>query len=268
VILSLVCLFVALGLATGLAAGMFGIGGGILLVPILTLLLSSYGLGGEHVVHVAIATSLATILFTSISSVYAHHLRGAVRWPVAALLTPGLLLGAWLGPRIASSLSTTALSALFGLFACASALHIRYGPRPHASRELPGWPGMSLFGVTLGTASGVIGGGGGFLAIPFMAACNVPLHNAVATSAALGVPIALAGTLSNIYHGWQVPGLPEHSLGYVYLPALVAVGVASVVAAPLGARIAHRMNVSDLRRMFALLLLTLGGYMFWRAWHP
>jgi len=266
--LSFIALLVLLGLASGLAAGLFGIGGGIVLVPCLTLILSAHQLAPGHVVHVAIATSLAAILFTSLSSVYAHHQRGAVRWSIAWLLTPGIVLGAWMGPAIAAALSTTVLSALFGLFACASAVHMIYGPRPHASRELPSWPGMSLFGAGLGAVSGILGGGGGFLSVPFMAACNVPMHSAIATSAALGVPIALAGTLSNIYHGWRVDGLPQDSLGYVYLPALLSVALASVLAAPLGARLAHRLPVAHLRGLFALLLVSLGGYMFWKAFNP
>ncbi len=262
-----ILLFVALGLATGVAAGLFGIGGGILLVPGLTLIFGMLGLAPGLGVHMAVATSLATVLFTSASSVYAHDRRGAVRWSVAVLVTPGLLVGSWFGPRLAASLSGGVLSGIFAVFVFLSALHLLYAPEPHIARDLPGWRGMSVFGVLLGTFSGVIGGGGAFLSIPFMIACNVPIHTAVATAAAFGFPIAFAGTLSNVYHGWGLAELPASSLGYVYAPALVAVGLASVLAAPLGVRLAHGLDVAALRRLLAYFLMALGAYMFWRAFN-
>ncbi|MFZ3289188.1 MAG: sulfite exporter TauE/SafE family protein, partial [Telluria sp.] len=125
--------------------------------------------------------------------------------------------------------------------------------------------GMFAAGGVVGVVSGLLGAGGGFISIPFMSWCNIKIHNAVATSAALGFPIALAGTLSNIYFGWGEPGLPPYSLGFIYLPALLVIAAASVTMAPLGARVAHRMPVRKLQRIFAFILYALAGYMLWKA---
>lgn len=264
---TLILAFATLGATTGILAGLFGIGGGMLLVPFFTFLFTAEGFASDHVVHIAIATSLATILFTSIASVVAHHLRGAVLWSVAAALTPGLLVGSWFGPKIAAALTTAVLSGLFAVFLAFAALQSLSRKKPKATRELPSWPGMVGAGTGIGTLSGMVGAGGGFITVPFMNWCNVPMHNAVATSAALGFPIALAGTLSNIYHGWSVPELPPYSLGYVYTPALLAVALASVATAPLGARLAHNLKGEALKRVFSLLLMVLSSYMLWKSLH-
>ncbi len=265
--LSLLLVLIVLGAVTGVTAGMFGIGGGILLVPALTLVFDAYGLAHPYGVHMAIATSLAIIFCTSLVSVYAHHARGAVRWPIVLALTPGLLVGSWIGPGIASELSAAALSTVFAIFVFASALRMWFNAAAPASRELPEWPLMSLVGALIGTVSGIVGGGGGFLSVPYMTWCNVAMHNAIATSAALVFPIALIGTFSNVYHGWSLAGLPEHSLGLVYLPALVTVALASILGAPVGVRVAHSLSALRLTRLFALLLLGLGSFMFWKALH-
>jgi uncharacterized membrane protein YfcA len=237
----------------------------MVLVPFITLIFTARGVPPALVVHMAIATSLGTILFTSVSSVRAHHQHGAVRWPVVALLTPGIVAGSWLGPWIGKQMNTQLLSIVFALFVALSATQILVNAKPHANRELPNKPGMFAAGGVIGTVAGLVGAGGGFISIPFMAWCNVPIHQAVATSAALGFPIALAGTLANVVYGWSEPGLPPHSLGYIYLPALAGIAAASVVAAPFGARAAHRMPVRRLRRIFALILYALAVYMAWKG---
>jgi uncharacterized protein len=263
--ISLILGFLALGAAVGFAAGLLGVGGGLLLVPFFTFLLTIKGVLAERVVHMAIATSLATIMFTSISSLLAHHQRGAVSWHIVKALAPGILVGSWIGPWIGKHLNSAALAMFFAVFVAISATQMLLDRKPAASRELPGAPGMFAAGGVIGILSGLVGAGGGFVSVPFMTWCNVKIHDAVATSAALGFPIALAGTLANIYYGMNTPDLPPGSLGFVYLPALLVVSFASVLTAPLGARTAHRLPVKSLQRVFALALFVLGGYMLYKA---
>ena len=254
-----------LGAATGFAAGLLGVGGGMLLVPFLTFLFTLQHVPHEHVVHMAIATSLATIMFTSVSSVRAHHARGAVLWPVVRFLAPGILLGSLVGAQIAGSLPTRWIALFFALFVGASAVQMLLDRKPQPHRELPGRAGMFGVGTGIGAVSSLVGAGGGFLSVPFMAWCNVGMHNAVATSAALGFPIALAGTIGFIVSGLRETGLPPGAIGYVHVPALIAVALASVLTAPLGARTAHALDVGRLKRVFALLLFALAGYMLYKG---
>ncbi|WP_298012291.1 sulfite exporter TauE/SafE family protein [uncultured Castellaniella sp.] len=266
--LELIAILVILGLCTGFAAGLLGIGGGMIMVPLLTAIFSSQGFVSDHVVHMAIATSLSVIFFTSMSSVYAHHKRGAILWPVALLLIPGVIIGSWIGPVIAASLNTRYLAALFGVFVIFSAIKMlkKKAPRAdEADNTLPKAPGMTAAGLVIGVLSGLVGAGGGFITVPFLGWRGVSIHNAVATSAVMGFPIALFGTVSYIHQGWDVQGLPAGSLGFIYVPALLSLAVASVLSAPFGARTAHTMNVKQLRSTFAYLLLLLALYMFWKA---
>jgi uncharacterized membrane protein YfcA len=260
----LIAELVLLGLATGFLAGLLGIGGGMLMVPAVTWVLGSKGFPPEYIVKMAVATSLATICFTSITSVRAHHKRGAVLWPVALALAPGILLGGALGAQIAVAMPTKALSILFALFVSFSATQMFLDRKPKPSRTLPGTPGMVAAGSGIGVLSALVGAGGAFVSVPFMQWCNVKIHNAVATSAALGFPIALAGTLSYVWAGRDLPAMPPGSLGYLYLPGLVVISLASMTMAPLGARTAHRMDIRPLKRVFALVLYCLAAYFLFR----
>ena len=261
----LIGILLVMGTVGGYAAGLLGIGGGMLLVPFITMIFTARDFPPELVVHMAIATSLATIMFTSLSSVRAHHLHGAVLWPVVRMLAPGILIGSWIGPWIGKQLNTSALALVFAVFVAFSATQMLINKKPQASRNLPKAPGMFAAGGIIGIVAGLVGAGGGFISVPFMSWCNVKIHNAVATSAALGFPIALAGTLSNVYFGLGEARLPEYSLGYIYVPALVVIAAASVTMAPLGARTAHKMPVAKLKRIFAMILYALSAYMFWKA---
>ena len=263
--IGLIVALLALGAFVGFAAGLLGIGGGMLQVPFMTYILATQGFSPEYTVHVAIATSLATIMFTSLSSVRAHHKRGAVLWPVVALLAPGILIGSWVGPWLGAQMNSAALAGFFAVFVALSATQMLIDKKPAAARELPKAPGMFAAGGVIGTLAGLVGAGGGFISVPFMTWCNVKIHNAVATSAALGFPIALAGTLSNVFHGWDAPGLPAGSLGFVYLPALAVIAAASVLTAPLGAKTAHSLPVKTLKKVFALVLYALAAYMAYHA---
>ena len=254
-----------LGSFTGFLAGLLGVGGGMLMVPFMTLLLSAKGMPAAYVVKMAIATSLATICFTSIASVRAHHQRGAVLWPVAKLLAPGIVVGSLLGAQIAKALPAQVLAILFALFVSFSALQMLIDKKPKATRQLPGTAGMLAAGGTVGMLASLVGAGGAFVSVPFMTWCNVKIHNAVATSAALGFPVAVAGTFGYVIAGWSLHDMPPGALGFIYLPALVVISIASVVTAPIGARTAHRMDMRQLKRVFACLLFGLAGYMIWKA---
>ena len=185
----------ALGLATGFLAGLLGIGGGMLMVPFLSIILTSKGFPPEYVVKMAVATSLATICFTSLSSVREHHKRGAVLWPVALALSPGILMGSLLGAQLAVALPGKVLSVMFAVFVAFSATQMFLNRKPKPTRQLPKPLGMLGVGGLIGAVSAMVGAGGAFISVPFMTWSNVTIHNAVATSAALGFPIALAGTL-------------------------------------------------------------------------
>ncbi|RYY52828.1 MAG: sulfite exporter TauE/SafE family protein [Comamonadaceae bacterium] len=256
--------FILLGVGTGFLAGLLGIGGGMLLVPFLTMILSAQNFPQEYVVKMAIATSLATICFTSMSSVRAHQKRGAVRWPIVRVLAPGILVGSIVGAQVAVLLPGKLLGILFAGFVAFSATQMFLNRRPEPSRTLPGRVGTFGAGTGIGALSAVVGAGGGFISVPFMTWCNVKIHDAVGTSAALGFPIALSGTLGYVWAGQGLPQMPAGSIGYLYLPALVCVSLSSVLMAPLGARTAHRMDVKPLKKIFAMLLYALAAYFLFR----
>ena len=255
-----------LGLATGFLAGLLGIGGGMLLVPFLTYILGAQKVAPDLAVKMAIATSMATIMFTSISSVRAHHQRGAVRWDIVKRLAPGIVLGAALASLgVFALLKGSWLALVFAAFVSFSATQMLMDKKPKPTRTLPGTAGQIGAGTTIGFLSGLVGAGGGFVSVPFMTWCNVAIHNAVATSAALGFPIALANALGYIVAGQGVAGLPTGSLGYVFLPALLVIAIASVLMAPLGVKAAHALPVKSLKRVFASILYVLAAYMLYKG---
>ncbi|MGE5767141.1 MAG: sulfite exporter TauE/SafE family protein [Bacteroidota bacterium] len=254
---ALLAAYVGLGLAVGFVAGLLGVGGGLIIVPVLIMLLHAYGLGGGMEPQLALGTSLASILFTSLSSVRAHHRRGAVEWPLVGRIAPGILAGTLAGALLATQVSAFVLKLFFVVFLFYAALQMWLDFRPAPHRGLPGRAGTTLAGTVIGAVSSWVGIGGGTLSVPFMLWHNVPLHRAIATSAAIGFPIAAAGAVGYVAGGWRADGLPPGSLGFVYLPALVGIVVGSVLTAPLGARTAHRLPVRPLKRIFALLLLAL-----------
>lgn len=240
----------------------------MVLGPFLTLLLSQVGVEPALAVKIAIATSMATILFTSISSVRAHHGRKAVRWDLVLGMAPGIAMGGALASAGAFALlKGGTLAVVFALFVGFSATQMIRGRKPQPSRQMPGRNGQVTAGGVIGFASGLVGAGGGFISVPFMVARNVPMLQAIGTSAALGFPIALANTLGYIVSGSAIGSLPAYSLGYVWLPGLLAVASCSVLTAPLGARMAHRLPVQQLKRVFAVMLYGLAAYMLWTGVH-
>ena len=262
--LQLIVELLLMGACAGFLAGLLGIGGGMIMVPFMTMILTTKGFDTDVVVKMAVATSLATICFTSLSSVRAHHKRGAVLWPVARVLAPGILLGSLVGAQIAVAMPTRVLSWVFATFVAYSATQMLLDKKPKPSRTLPGNLGMFGMGNVIGLVSALVGAGGAFISVPFMTWCNVKIHQAVATSAALGFPIALAGTLGYIWAGHNLPTMPDGAVGYLYLPGLVVISMASMTTAPLGARTAHRMDIKPLKRAFAFVLYALAIYFLMR----
>jgi len=255
-----------LGLCTGFLAGLLGIGGGMIMVPFLTWMLGQKGVSPDLAVKMAIATSMATIIFTSVSSVRAHHKKGAVRWDLVKGLAPGIVLGSLLGSMgIFAVVKGTSLALFFALFVSFSASQMFLDKKPAPSRQMPGFTGQLGAGGFIGLLSGLVGAGGGFISVPFMTWCNVAIHNAVATSAALGFPIALANVAGYVASGMNLQGLPDYSFGYLWLPALVVIASCSVVMAPVGASTAHKLPVKQLKRVFACTLFLLAAYMLYKG---
>jgi uncharacterized membrane protein YfcA len=219
------------------------------------------GISNQLIMHLALGTSLASIMFTSVSSFWAHHKRGAVHWDIVRRITPGIVIGTSLGAYVAARMSTNFLKVFFVVFLYYVAFQMLSGSKPKPSRDFPGTIGMFGVGNTIGVVSSLVGIGGGTLSVPFMMWCNLAVHEAIGTSAAIGFPIAIAGTVNYIYNGLHVAGLPHYSLGYAYLPALAGIVLASVMTAPLGVRLAHSLPVPQLKRVFAFLLLAVATKM-------
>jgi uncharacterized membrane protein YfcA len=264
--IGLILALAVLGLGTGFLAGLLGIGGGMIMVPFITAILSARGVPGDLAIKMAIASSMATIVFTSISSVRAHHKRGAVRWDLVRALAPGIVLGAGVGSLgVFAVLKGSSLALFFALFVSFSATQMFLDKKPTPTRQVPGPAGLLGAGAFIGFLSGLVGAGGGFVSVPFMTWCNVAIHSAVASSAALGFPIALANVAGYAISGFNLAGLPPYSLGYIWLPALLVIASCSVLTAPLGATAAHKLPVKRLKRVFASILYLLAAYMLYRG---
>ena len=252
-------IFILLGVFSGLIAGLLGIGGGLVVVPVLLLLFPAIGLGDNpNLVHIAIGTSLATILFSSIASIYTHHRNKGVLWDVFIRIAPGVVIGSILGSTIAHLLPGDILKRVFGVLEILIALQMAFGKTPTPTRKLPSTVPLTGVGVGVGTLGTIMGMGGGALTTPFFLWCNVAARNAMATSAAIGMPNALVGAAGYVLTGWHAPDLPPWSLGYIYLPALIGIVVPSLFFAPIGATLTHRLPAKTLKRIFSIVLVILG----------
>ena len=258
-------LYIALGAVAGVLAGLLGIGGGLVIVPMLNIAFEVQGFPDVHIQHVALGTSLATIIFTSISSMMAHHKRGAINWPAFWRLTPGIVIGTYLGACLAAVMTTLYLKLFFAVFLFYVATQMLLGFKPASSRQMPGHAGSFGAGNVIGAFSALVGIGGGTLTVPFLTWCNQTIHTAIGTAAAVGLPIALAGTAGFVINGFSIEGIPGPNFGYVYIPAFLGIIAMSVVTAPLGAKLAHSLPVDKLKRIFAILLYIVGARMVWSA---
>jgi len=255
-------IYALLGVFTGLMAGLLGIGGGLIVVPVLAHLYTLQGtVPAEHLMQVAVGTSLATILLTSIGSIWTHHKKQAVDWFTVRRLLLGLIIGSVAGSYLAHYLPSEVLKKLFGTLEILIALQMLFGRQPAPHRQLPALPGMTAAGSGIGMLSSIMGMGGGAISTPFFIWCNMPIRNAIATSAAIGLPAAIAGSAAYVVAGWDIAGLPEGSLGYIYIPAWLGIGIMSILFAQVGALLTHKLPVGILKRIFAVLLIGLGAKM-------
>lgn len=258
-----IAVYLACGAVVGILAGLLGVGGGTVIVPILVAIFPYQGIPPQYVQQLALGTSLASIMFTSISSARSHHLRGAVQWDIVKNITPGILLGTFFGGLIATRLPTMFLKIFFICFLFAIAAQMISNYRPPAARNMPGALGTAGAGGFIGLISSFVGIGGGSLSVPFMTYCNIPIHTAVGTSAAIGFPIAVAGALGYVVGGWGNPDLPSDCLGFVQLWALFGIACASCITAPLGAKLSHSLPTKKLKRFFAIFLIFIALKMLW-----
>ena len=249
--------FALIGALAGYLAGFLGIGGGFVVVPALTFLFLQDTSTAPWAIHMAIATSLGTMLVTSLSSIIAHQRKGAIRWPLVKSLAMGLMVGAVLGAVIVDYLPGEQLMRVFGVFAILAGLQLVLARPPEGEKPLPGQPAVSLVGLVIGALSSIAGIGGGALTGPWQLWHGIRAQNAVATSAACGYPIAVAGSFSLVWLGMG-SDLPDGALGYVHLPALVGIAVTSAIAAPLGAATVHRLPPKLVRRIFGGFLILVG----------
>lgn len=252
-----------LGMFSGVLAGLFGIGGGMVIVPVLVFLFTAHGLPTDLVMIMAIATSLATIILTASSSVLAHHRLGSVVWDKVFALAPGIMLGAIIGAAVADIIHAGLLRIIFILFLLYVGTTMALGTKPKAgaanySKRFDFWVAGAI-----GLLSSLVGIGGGTLTVPYLVHCRYPMRNAVAIASACGLPIAVASTVSYMVLGMSAPNLPAWSFGYVYLPAFLGVGLGSVFTAPIGAKLAHKLPAQQLKRYFSVLIFILAIKLIW-----
>ncbi|HYP82765.1 sulfite exporter TauE/SafE family protein [Variovorax sp.] len=258
-----IALYFAAGALVGFLAGLLGIGGGMTLVPVLASLFTAQHFAPDHVVHLALGTGMASIVFTSSASVRAHHRLGGVDWSLVRRVGPAMVIGTLLSTALSAWVPQRALALAFSAIVYAGATQILIGRKPSAARTLPGTPALVAIGLVIGVVCGLVSAGGAFLTVPFMLFCGVAMTTAIGTGAALGVPVAVMGTLGYVFSGWNVAGLPPLAVGFVHGPALAGIVAGSVLTAPMGARAAHRLPVGILRRVFACLLYVLATKMLW-----
>ncbi|HQU98732.1 MAG TPA: sulfite exporter TauE/SafE family protein [Nitrosomonas sp.] len=252
-------IYLLTGAFVGFFAGLLGIGGGLIIVPVLISAFTAQDFPLDRIIHMALGTTLATILFTSISSLRTHHRHGAVLWDVVKPMTPGIFLGTLGGTVLVSVMPGNVLSVIFVIFIFYAATQMLLQFRPNPMFQLPRKIGLFLIGTVIGGVSSLVAIGGGLLSVPFLTLCKVKLQQAIGTAAAIGFPIALAGTIGYAVNGsLQSEQLPEYSLGYIYLPALAWLVSASIVTAPIGAKMTHSTKTSILRTIFVVLLYSLG----------
>lgn len=254
-------LYLGLGVIVGILAGLLGVGGGAVIVPVLVFSFGASGFPDAYIMQMALGTSLASIMFTSLSSLRAHHQHGAVNWDVVKRITPGILVGTLCGALLAAMIPAKFLKVFFVVFLFYVATQTMLNIKPHPARQLPGSLGLFGVGSLIGMVSSWVGIGGGALSVPFMVWCNIKMHQAIGTSSAIGFPIAIAGTIGYVLSGWHIASLPSPSLGFIYLPALAGLTMASIVFAPAGAKLAHRLPVAKLKKIFAIMLYLLGARM-------
>ena len=261
--LEILLISLAFGCFSGILAGLFGIGGGLVLVPFFLFLLESRGIANELLMLIAVATSLATMIITSVAATIMQHRLGAVIWKSVFNLSYGILFGVIIGSLVADSISSDNLRLIFAIYMLYVAIEMAVSSKIEARFKSLSALAMTMAGAVIGFVSAVLGIGGGTLTVPLLARHQVPMRNAVAISSACGLPIAIAGTLSYAILGWQKTGLPAGSVGYIYIPAFLGVVMSSMLTAPIGAKLANKLPTPQLKRYFSLLLFIVAAKLLW-----
>lgn len=259
-------IYLAAGALVGVLAGLLGIGGGMTLVPVLAALFTAQHFAPDHIVHLALGTAMASIVFTSASSVREHWRLGGVDIAIVRRMAPGMVTGSLVSTLAAGWIAQRHLALAFAVIVYAGATQMLLNRKPVAARPLPGPAPLFGAGLVIGTVCGLVSAGGAFLTVPFMLWCGVPLRTAIGTAALLGIPVALVGAVGYLISGWSIAQLPPWSAGFILLPALAGLVSGSVLTAPFGARLAHRLPVMALKRIFALLLYVLATKMLLTYW--
>ncbi len=273
-----ILIFLIIGALAGFAAGLFGVGGGTIIVPLLFIVFTQMDYSPDIIMHLALGTSLATIMVTSISSLMAHNKKGAVMWPVFKNLAPGLAIGCFLGAGIAGQISGLYLQLIVGIFLLWVAYKMLFGGKKqvashandvsnanHNNIKLPSKPKQLAAGGIIGIASAIFGIGGGSLTVPYLTRYNVVMQKAVGTSAACGLPIAIAGALGYMVFGAQAQINVPNTIGFVHIYAFLGISIMSFFTAKLGAKVAHILSPELLKKCFALLLTVVGIYFLYKG---
>lgn len=245
--------FLLLGSFVGVIAGLFGIGGGGIIVPILTAIFLSHGLDERSVVHTALGTSMAIIIITSLSSIKAQQKKRAIVWEIVKLMAPGILIGTFLVTFIASKLDSFYLSIIFAVFMFFMSIHMFIGKKPKAESKVFSNKTHFFSGAIIGGLSSLVSIGGGILSVPYLLIQNIDIKKAIATSSAIGLPIALSGTIGYIVNGWDNTSMETLTIGYVNIVAFACVAVASFLTAPIGVMLVHKINVDIMKKLFSVL---------------
>jgi uncharacterized membrane protein YfcA len=258
--------YVLAGALVGILAGMLGIGGGMTLVPVLAAMFAAQQFAPDHIVHLALGTAMASIIFTSGSSVREHYKLGGVDLAIVRRMAPGMVAGSLLSTLAAGWIAQRHLALAFAIIVYAGATQMLLNRKPPPSRPLPGPLPLLAVGMVIGIICGLVSAGGAFLTVPFMLWCGIPLRTTIGTAATIGIPVAIVGTAGYLISGWNVPDLPADAVGFVSLIALAGLVSGSIVTAPIGARLTHRLPVLALKRIFALLLYVLATKMLLSYW--
>ena len=250
-----ILLYFLLGTFSGVLAGLFGIGGGIIIIPTFFYIFSYLGFAEEILSHMVLGSSLGVIVFSSLSSTFSHHLKGAVNWKLIKVVVPSIVIGSSLGGITAGYLESSTLQGLVSLFLVVASIQLIFEFPPPSQNPKTNLVGPVIAGGGIGWLSGVFGIGGGIFSVPYFYHRGLTMMNAIGTSAACGIPIALAGSISYMFIGFENINLPNNSIGYIYLPATLIVGLMSSITAKYGVNIAHRMKQKKLRIAFAFLVM-------------
>jgi uncharacterized protein len=251
--------YLGVGAVTGFFAGLLGIGGGTIIVTSLALMFAAHGFPADYLMHFAIGTSLAAIVAGSWASFRAHHRHGAVDWSLVRRMTPGLLVGVLAGALASPYLGNAFLKHFFLVIMALITVQVAFDVKPRGGRDLPGAFGLTAVGLAIGACASFFGGGAAAVGVPFLTYCRVTIHRAIGTVAAMGFPMSIAGALGYMAAGRDVADTPAWSVGFVYLPAFAGIAVTSMLLAPWGAKLAHRLKGPTLRRIFAVFLLAMGA---------